>query len=267
MAKIADDQREKFSRQIESYKTKIKEILEKEKSVLELMKQDASDKGYRHLLLCEDMIYITTLYVAINSFSLNILGVNNTDALNEGRKALYKAVIYLEEIVTNGIDVPFSDYADRLAEIADTPIDRRYFIVRKLGMAIQMVIDAFGTNTKWKWAFVELNGRFAVVAKNIIDLKTASKAYFDPNERDYDTTVLFLRMVKTLLGQSADKYRDRYEFSTHRSDDMQMGMNLLLAQRRISILTGDTDEAEEIKKKSLVWKTKMEAELKKGESR
>jgi hypothetical protein len=266
MAKIADDQREKFSRKTEPYKEKINEILEKEKNVLELMNQSTSGKGYQHLLLCEDMIHITTLYVAMNSFSMNILGVNNTDALNEGRKTLYKAVIYLEEIVTNNIDTPFSEYADKVAEIGNTPIDKRYFIIRKLGLAIRMIVDAYGTNTKWKWAFVELNGRFAVVAKNIIDLKAASKVYFDPSERDYDTTVMFLRMVKMLLGQCADKYRDRYEFSTHRIDDMRVGMNLLLAQRRISVLTGDAEEAEEIKKKTLVWKAKTEADQKKGES-
>ncbi|GMO50616.1 MAG: hypothetical protein Pg6C_14670 [Treponemataceae bacterium] len=266
MAKITDEDREKFAARIEPYKEVITEMLAKEKAALRLREKNTSGKGYQNLLLCEDMIYIATLYVAINAFFVDFFGVNNTSALNEGRKSLYRAVIYLEEVVTNTIDAPFSDYADKLAEISNTPISRRYFIIRKLGLALKMVIDSYGSNTKWKWAFAELTGRFAVVAKNIIDLKTASKVYYDPNERDYDTTVLFLRRVKSLLGQCADKYRDRYEFSTHRGDDMRMGINLLLALRRICILMSDAEESEEIKKKAMVWKAKMEADQKKSES-
>ena len=267
MAKITEQSREKFNKQIEPYAALVKQSLEKEKNILDLIARSTAGNAYKKLMLCEEMIYLTTQYLAINAFSVDTLGVNNTDALNEGRKTLYKAVIYLEETVTKFVDAPFSEYEANVAQIGNTTIEKRYVIIRKLGLAIRMIIDAYGDNTKWKWSFVELNGRFAAVAKNIIDLKTASKIYFDPNERDYETTVNFLRLVKKLLGQSADKYRDRYEFSTHRSDDFNSGINFLLALRRICILTSEADEAEEMKKKALVWKNKMEEDKKKGVSK
>jgi hypothetical protein len=267
MAKITDERREKLSKQLEPYTALVKQSLEKEKNILDLMARSTAGNSYKKLILCEDMIYLTTLYLAINAFSMEPLGVNNTDALNEGRKTLYKAVIYLEETVTNFVDAPFSEYEETVSQIANTTIEKRYLIIRKLGLAIRMIIDAYGDNTKWKWSFVELNGRFAAVAKNIIDLKAASKIYFDPGARDYETTVNFLRLVKKLLGQSADKYRDRYEFSTHRPDDLNAGINFLLALRRICILTSEADEAEEMKKKALVWKNKMEEDKKKGISK
>ena len=153
-----------------------------------------------------------------------------------------------------------------MALIANTPIQKRYELVKKLGLAIQMVIDGFGDNSKWKWSFVELNGRFAVVAKNMLDMKTAVKDYFDPNSQDYDTTVLYVRLVKKLLEDSATAYRDRYELSTRRIDDINAGINFLLALRRIEVALGSSDEAEEIKKKAITWKKLMESDQKSGKS-
>ena len=72
-----------------------------------------------------------------------------------------------------------------------------------------------------------------------------------------------MRMLKTRLLKSAEGYRDRYELSTRRADDMRSGIQYLLAYRRLLIILGDANEAEEVKKKAQVWKDKMEADIKK----
>ena len=108
-------------------------------------------------------------------------GSKNNDALNEARKILYKAIIYLEEIVTNTIDIPFSELGPYHERILNVTIARRYSIITKLGLAINILKDAFGDNSKWKWSFVELEGRYATVAKNLIDMKNSTKDYWDPN--------------------------------------------------------------------------------------
>ncbi|AEE16689.1 hypothetical protein [Treponema brennaborense] len=264
MAKIAVEARELFNSKSKPYKDQIDKILEKEKSILNLISKDSSGTSYKRLLLAEDMIYIATIYMTICNLSVELLSTKNTDALNEARKALYKAIIYLEEIVTNTIDAPYSEYEDRVAEIANTPLEKRYFIVRKLGLAIRLLIDAYGENTKWKWAFVELNGRFAVVAKNMLDMKAAVRDYFDPRAADYDTTIYYVRLVRKMIAQSADRYRDRYELSTHRIDDMRNALLFVSAQRRFCILLNEKEEAEELKKKAQVWKDKLELDRKKG---
>ncbi len=266
MAKITAESRELFTEKTKAYRELAAGILEREKSILALIEKDNSGIGYKKLLLAEEMIYISTVYLIINNLSVEIMSAKNEDALNDGRKALYKAVIYLEEIVTNIIDAPFSDYEDKLAEISNTPIEKRYYLVRKLGLAIRLIMDAYGDNTKWKWAFVELGARFATVAKNMIDMKAASKDLLDPRSADYDTTVYYMRLIKKLLAQSADRYRDKYELSTRRIDDFRLGINYLLALRRIHILLNEREEAEEVKKKALVWKDKMDADHKKAET-
>jgi len=46
-----------------------------------------------------------------------------------------------------------------------------------------------------------------------------------------------------------------------------MGINFNLALRRLCITLGMTEEAEEVKKKALVWNAKMESDQKAGLSK
>ncbi len=267
MAKITENSRNQFTAKMTPHKEAIDKILEKEKNTLATLHKNDPHNGYKNIMLAEDMIHASTIYVIINNLSLELLDTKNTDALNEGRKILYKAIIYLEDTVSNMIDAAYNEYEDRVELISNMPLDKRYQLVRKIGLAIRLIIDGFGDNTKWKWSFVELEGRFATIAKNLLDLKEVSKIYFDPRNPEYDIAVYYLRLVKKLLGQSADGYRDRYELSTHRLDDIRLAINYLAAQRRIHILLGESAEAEEVKKKALVWKSKMEIDQKKGISK
>lgn len=266
MAKISEETRLHFNETILPYKSKITAVLQKEKTMLNGMHKGDIDYENKKLLLCEDMIYIATLYMAQNSLSLKLMEVKNNDALNDARKILYKAIIYLEDIVTNMIDCSFSDLFPYYEKIKNISISRRYMIIRKLGLSIAMLKDAFGDNSKWKWSFVELEGRFTTVTKNLIDMKSAVKDYFDPNSNDYETTVLYIRLVTKLLNDSANAYRDKYELSTRRIDDMRNGIKYLLALRKLHISLGNVDSAEEIKKKAMVWKDKMDADAKAGTS-
>ncbi len=266
MAKITAETRQEFKIKTEPYKNAIDATLKKEKDMVALMAHDKSGLAYKKLLLCEDMIYISTLYVAINTISETMLETKNQDALNEARKVLYKAIIYLEDIVTNVIDCPYSNLEPKIAEISNTPLEKRYYLLRKIGMAIKMVIDGFGENSKWKWSFVELQGRYATVFKNMLNMKEVAKVYFDPRDSQYEIVLLFVRMIRKLLDQSAMGYRDRYELSTHRVDDMRMAINYLLALRRIAIVLNDKDAAEEIKKKAIAWNDKMDADQKAGKA-
>ena len=261
MSKISEETRLHFNEAIQPYKGKITATLEKEKTMLNGMHKGDIDYENKKLILCEDMIYTASLYMAQNSLSLRLMEVKNNDALNDARKILYKAIIYLEEIVSDTIDVPYADLSPLQESIQNVPIIRRYTIIRKLGLAITMLKNAFGDNSKWKWSFVELEGRFATVSKNLIDMKAAYKDYFDPNSADYETTVLYIRMILKQLNDSATAYRDKYELSTRRIDDMRNAIKYLLALRKLYIAIGDSNQAEEVKKKAVVWKDVAKVQL------
>lgn len=267
MAKISDERRLHFTETITPYKEKINQMLEKEKTMLNGMHEGDMDFENKKVLLCEDMIYIASLYMAENALSVKVMEVKNNDALNDARKMIYKAIIYLEEIVTPTIDIPYSDLVSKHERIMNLSLARRYTIIRKLGLAITLLRDAFGDNSKWRWTFVEIEGRFATVAKNLIDMKSATKDYFDPSSTNYETTVFYIRMITKMLSDSADAYRDKYELSTRRVDDMRNAIRYLLALRKLYIAIGDAEPAEEAKKKAVVWKDRMDADAKKGLSK
>ena len=181
--------------------------------------------------------------------------------MNEARKAVYKVIICLEDIVSNFIDVPFSDYEDKVQRIENVPQKHRFYLMRKLGLAIELVIRAYGDNTKWKWTFVEIQGRFATVAKNILDLKDSTATGFNPRSPDYESTMFHLKMVKRLLLQAADKYRARYEMSTSSIEDFRLAIQYLSAARRMHVLLNERNDAEEVKRQIDIWTDKMEKDL------
>lgn len=264
MSKISEETRLHFAEEVQPYKEKVSALLEKEKTIRNSMHDTDIGVQYKKIMLCEDMIYAASLYIAQNSLSLKVMDVKNNDALNDARKMLYKAIIYLEEIVTNQIDVSFADLSQYHETIQNISIVQRYTLIRKLGLEINILKDAFGDNSKWKWSFVELEGRFATVAKNLIDMKAAEKDYIDVQSKNYETTVIYFRLLTKLLHNSATSYRDKYELSTRRIDDMRNGIKYLLALRKLYVIMRNSEQAEEIKKKAVVWKDKMDADHKKG---
>jgi hypothetical protein len=262
MAKISNEERHQYFARIKPYKETADTILKREQNVLMVIKKDPAGAAFKRLALVDEMLNLTSNYIVLNGISQGVLKVKNEDALNDGRKSLYKSVIYLEEIVSNLVDAPYSDYEEKVAEIESVDAVRRYLLIRKMGLTIQILEDAYGDNTKWKWSFVELEGRFAAAAKNIIDLRNAV-ANTDPRSPSYEPTVFHLRMIKKLLMQAADRYREKYELSTNRIDDFKQGIVFLSALRRLHIILGDREEAETVKKKLDIWSVKLESDIKK----
>ncbi|NVP23386.1 hypothetical protein [Treponema phagedenis] len=264
---MANEKNKFYTERLNSYQTEIEQLLVREKNILALISKDEFGKEYKKMMLVEEMLYLTTLYFAKYQLSIALIGGKNEDILNDARKTVYKAIIYLEEIVTNFIDVPFSDYKDKVEKIEKIGQRQRYYLIRKMGLVIDMIIDAYGNNTKWKWPFVELEARYATVAKNILDLKDSSATGLDPHSPDYDSTVFHLRLVKQLLAQAADRYREKYEMATFSIEDFRIAIQYLLALRRIHLILNEHEAAEEVKKKAEIWSDKMEKDHQKREAR
>ncbi|MBN1298809.1 MAG: hypothetical protein JW997_03885 [Actinobacteria bacterium] len=264
MGKVSKQARDTFIENSNVYKNKINELIEKERKQRLSFKKGDFSFNMQRIELAEDNLILISYYVVLNALSISMLGVKNETYLNNARKCLYKCIIYLEEVVTNYIDEPLSEYEENLESIISFSDDERYKLVRKLGYSIQAVEDGFGANSKWKWSFVEILGRYATVAKNLLDLKNMIKK-LDPRVDGYDSRYNWLQLVKRLLQQAADKYREKYELSTQRIDDMKLAINYLSALKRLYLNLNEAQNMDVTKKKIDVWKIKMEADLKKKE--
>jgi hypothetical protein len=264
MAKISIEERHLYFEKIRVYRETIQMILKQEKTVLAALEEQPDKAAGKRLGLVDEMLNLASHYIILNDMSQSMLKVKNEIALNDARKSLYKSIIYLEEIVTNLVDAPFSEYEDKIAVLESVDAAGRYHLIRKMGLCIDLLENAYGSNTKWRWAFVDMEGRYAAAAKNILNLKKVV-AQTDPRSPDYEPTVYHVRLVKQLLDQAANRYREMYELSTNRIEDFKLGIHFLGALRRMYVLLGNRKEAEVIKKKYDVWSAKLETDLRKKE--
>jgi hypothetical protein len=265
MAKLNENDRNSYSEKIKIYRVAAEAILKTEQEMLKVIKQKKFGYALKHLEISEVMLNLASNYIVMNGISMSVLGQKNEEVLNEARKTLYKGIIYLEEIIGSSVDAVFSDYEKQLALIDDINPAQRYRLIRKMGLAIQLLENAYGDNTKWRWTFVDMEGRYAVVARNIIDLRNIF-INIDPNSPHYEPTIFHLRLVRKLLMQAADRYREKYELSTNRIDDFKVGVSFLSALKRLNILTGDQLDAATAKKKLDIWTQKLNADITRREN-
>lgn len=257
MAKISNEARQQYFERIKDYKQICEAILQREKSLQRVIDGDSSGAGYKYLALADERLNLASYFLLQNALSVTLLGVRNETFLNDARKSTYQAIIYLESVVTSLIDAPLSEYSAYLEQIDGFEDEKRYQLIRKLGFTVESVEDAYGEKTKWRWSFVELEGRFATVAKNMINFKTLV-AGMDPMADGYAARMGLLELAQTLLGQAADRYREKYELTTTRIDDFKTAISYLSALRRIAIFLGNPDKGDAIKRKIEVWKAKMD---------
>ena len=263
MAKVSAESKDIYSERIRGYKQEIDQVLSREKSILQVIQKNDDGKEYKLLTLAEERINMASFYLLMNQISLSLLGMKNEAFINDARKSCYEAIIHLENLVTNRVDAPFSEYEEVHAKIEGFDDRQRFALVKKLGFAIQSVEEDFGENSKWRWSFVELEGRYAAVSKNLINLKTLV-AGLDPRVEGYRERYLYLDLVKKWLNVAADRYREKYELSTNRIDDFKTGIAFLNSLRRLLMIVGENEPAESVKKKAEVWKAKMDDDEKRA---
>jgi len=261
MSKVSEDARKKYLEKIQDYKKTIEDIENREKLILQVMEKDSTGAEYKKIRLAEENLNLLSYYVLMNNLSMSLLGVKNETYLNEARKLCYKVIIYMEQVVSGVIDGPWSDYEDKVALISSFDHQDRWKLISKMGLAIQLVLVGYGENTKWKWAFVELEGRYATVVKNLLNLKTLFQD-MDPNADGYDTKMAHLTLARKLLDQAANRYREKYELSTLRFDDFRLAIKYLGALRYLSLAINRSQDAENIKKKMDIWQQKLDNDLK-----
>ena len=167
MKKPSEEARRRYAEYIQGYKNAIEAIISREKTMKEMIARGEAGANYKRLALADDNLNIVSNFLLMSSLSLTFLGVKNEAYLGEARKCVYKAIVYVEEIVSALVDAPFSDYEDGLETISACADENRYAFVRKLGFTIDSLEEAFGENSKWKWSFVELEGRYAALCKNL----------------------------------------------------------------------------------------------------
>ncbi|MDR3277030.1 MAG: hypothetical protein LBT11_07465 [Treponema sp.] len=263
---VEQSDRNRFLALIVPYRRKIEEMEKREAAGLKKLEQNPGG-GREQIGLVELMLDMSSQYILIDRISQTLLKMRNDKAQDEARKALFKALSYLEKLVTGLVDAPFAEYEQDLEAIAFMSATERLCLVQKMGLTIELLEAAFGENSRWKWSFVNVEGRFAAVAKNIIDLKVAAAQIRDFQSPDHKPVMLHLMLVKRLLTGAANRYREKYERVSSQVGDFNQSILFLNALRYILTIMGNSGEVEGVIKTITVWSTKLEADLKEREQK
>lgn len=263
---MSDDKSKKvkkleYQEKLKSYKQKIEQITNSIKTIEKETAKNNNLSNYGKLSIANNYLNIIGIYCTMSDISMELLGIKNEGFLNEGRKLLYKMISLLQEIVGNAIDVPLSETLEKLQTISRLDDRKRLNLFIKIKDAIRNIESRFGTNSKWKWSFVDLEGESAIVIKNMIDFK-ALQSKRDPRIDGFVERNEMLNLVKNILRDAATRYREKYEMVTPEPSEMKKAIHFLSALFRVHSLFKEPGEAEAVKKNILIWQEKLDGDMK-----
>jgi hypothetical protein len=255
---IDKEKKLQFDGEIQALKSKIDEINRKIKYLES--KQD-NNENLNTLQIAALYVDLVSVYCAMTDLSLNLLGYKNESYLDLGRKSLYKALILMEGMLSNAIDIPLNENYELLSTLEGFSDNDRLKLIRRFGYTISLLSDRYGENSKWKWSFVEIEGRYAVITKNFFNFKRYQQLN-NPTIDGFDNRYDYMLLVKDLLLRSSNRYREKYELTSHSIEDMKKAIDFLKALKRIHILFKENNELQSVSKRIELWSQKLEADLK-----
>jgi hypothetical protein len=247
----------KFDAEIQILKGKIDEVNQKIKYLES--KQDENE-NLNTLQIAALYVDLVSIYCAMTDLSLNLLGYKNESYLDLGRKSLYKALILMEGMLSNAIDIPLNENYELLSTLEDFSDGDRLKLIRRFGYTISLLADRYGENSKWKWSFVEIEGRYSVIAKNFFNFKRYQQMN-NPNIDGFDDRYDYMLLIKDLLLRSSGRYREKYELTSHSPEDMKKAIDFLKAVKRIYILFKENNDLQSVSKRIELWSQKLEADI------
>jgi len=253
--------KEKKQRFLESVGELKKEIDKIQQKIKTLDESKENSPEINKIMAASYYLDLVSVYCAMTDLSQTLLGYKNESYLDQARKSLYKAIILLEGVVSNIIDMPFRENSERLEKLEQLSDADRLKLANKMGYTISLLEDRYGEKSKWKWSFVELLGRYATIVKNMFDFR-AYQAKNDPSVEGFDERYDLLVLIKELLLDASNKYREKYELANHNPDDMKKAIDFLRALKRIHILLNEKNEIQSITKRIELWSQKLEADMK-----
>jgi len=253
-----------YNEYIKEYKVEIEEKYKSIKGIETKKKKVKNISLYYNFEIIREYLSIITIYIDMSDASLELLNIKNELFLNNSRKEIYKVFHLMEEIVSNHIDRSLKENSEYLKKIDRINPDQILNYIKNIIDIRKKMVEKFGDGSKWKWSFVELQGRLAVIIKNFINFSDLQK-YRDPRTEFYHSRQQLLKLCKQHINEAAKQYRNKYEVSGKVPGDMLKAIDLLSSLRRISVLMREPEEAEKLKNTIEALRVRMESDEKKND--
>ncbi len=242
---------------VRQFKKDIDDANKRIKEAETLKKKMPNIAPYKDIEIVLEHLKIIMYHISINDTSVEMLQLKKESSLNDARKAYYKALQLMEIIVGSDIDRSLSENKDYLKKIDRINPLQKLRLVQRFNAVLSTLMERMGTGSKWKWSFVDLFARGAVVTRNLINFSDTQK-YRDPRTEFYQERQELLGICKNNLKDAALQYRTKYEQSTKATGDILKSIELLTALRKIHVLFGESEEAKKMKTTIDALKQKIE---------
>jgi len=247
--KVESDEFEKIAREIASKK-----------------KNNPKLEPYYNLEMVNYLLKTIGIYIKMNDLSLNMLGIKNNKSLDMAKSNFSKILQLMKEIVGDDVDrESLKENEEYLANIGKLTPRHINDLANRINDMLFTLKNTMGEDSKWKWLFVELQAKVAVIIRNLVNFSDILK-YRDPREEFFRTRIEHMRLAKDSLEEAAKQYRTKYELSSKSREDLKKSIELLEALRKVHIVMGESNDADKLKTTIDAARLTLEAGDKKQDS-
>ncbi len=243
---ISKAEKAAFNDEIKDIKVSVDRLQKKVNEATSKRKKMPRVGPYLVLEAVVNLILIIENNLKMNDLSLEMLGIKNENYLNNARKEFYKLLQHMEEIVGKDVDRSLKDNDEYIEKFDRLNPHQILKLVQRIHFVLRSLRNKVGESSKWKWSFVELQSRVAVITKNITRFSDIAKLRDPRVEFFYDRRDL-MQLCKESLAEAARQYRAKYEMAGKSREDLKRSIEFLSSLRRIHVIFGESEEATKLK--------------------
>jgi hypothetical protein len=263
---ISKAQKAAYNDDIKALKVESDEFEKKAREIASKKKSNSKLEPYYNLEMVNYLLKTIDIYIKMNDLSLNMLGIKNNKSLDMAKSNFSKILQLMKEIVGDDVDrESLKENEEYLANIVQLNPRHLNDLSNRLNDMLFTLKNTMGEDSKWKWLFVELQAKVAVIIRNLVNFSDILK-YRDPREEFFRTRIEHMRLAKDSLEEAAKQYRTKYELSSKSREDLKKSIELLEALRKVHVVMGESGEADKLKTTIDAARLTMEAGDKKQDS-
>lgn len=263
---ISKAQKAAYNDDIKAVKIQSDELEKKARDLMQKKKSKPNLEPYYNLEIATYLLGTIELYMKMNDLSVAMLGIKNNKSLDIAKSNFSKVLLLLKETVGDEVERDSLKENEEFLYKLDKLNPRQIldFLIRVDAVFFSLK-NNMGEDSKWKWLFVELQAKIAVILRNFINFSDILK-YRDPREKHFRDRREHLAMAKNALEEAAKQYRTKYELSSKSREDLKKSIEILEALRKIHMTLGESNEADKLKTTIDAAKFTMEAGDKKKDT-
>lgn len=263
---ISKAQKAAYNDDIKAVKYQSDELEKKIRDISQKKKNYPNLEPYYNLEMASDLFGTIELYMKMNDLSVTMLGIKNNKSLDAAKSNFSKILLLLKDTVGDELERESlrenEEYLQKIDKL--NPRQILDFLIR-MDTIFFSLKNNMGEDSKWKWLFVELQAKIAVIMRNFLNFSDILK-YRDPREKHFRDRLEHLAMTKDALEEAAKQYRTKYELSSKSREDLKKSIEILEALRKIHFTLGESNEADKLKTTIDAAKFTLEAGDKKKET-